>query len=281
MAIGSVVLRARAHADEVLVIDDGSSDATARVAEAAGARVIRHQVNRGKGGAYQTLWKDAQGFDALVVIDGDGQHDADEIPLVLNGLEGADMVIGARWGHRTQMPLWRRAGKRVLDLATAAGGAQVTDSQSGFRAYGPKALQALAPRDDGFSIESQMLNDAAREGLRIAEVPIHCRYDVGQGKRGAVGHASGVLNEMLIQIGILHPLLFIGLPGFVLFASGLGIGAWSVYLWQVQQAFAPAWVLLSMLAIIVGLLAMFMSLVFNVLPRSVRRAMGEHPGAQS
>ncbi|MEK6975255.1 MAG: glycosyltransferase family 2 protein [Candidatus Thermoplasmatota archaeon] len=282
VALGSVVLRARPHGDEVVVVDDGSTDHTAEVARLAGATVLQHASNGGKGKAYETLWAHARagGFDALVVLDGDGQHDAGEIPLLLARLrDGADFVIGSRWGERTQMPLWRRAGKRVLDYATAAGSAsksglpKVTDSQSGFRAYSRKALDAIAPRQAGFSVESQLLMDAHQAGLRIAETPIHCRYDVDGSTQGPVQHAGGVLNELLVQIGLLHPLLYLAGPGFVLLGLGTAFGAYSVYIYQATGIFAPGWVLLAMTLVLVGVLGLFAGLIFNVLPRAVKRAL--------
>lgn len=283
VAIGSVVLRARQHVAEVLVVDDGSTDRTAEVAGLAGARVERHPENRGKGAAYATLWKTARDgrYDALVVLDGDGQHDPGEIPLLLARLAaGDDVVIGARWGDTTEMPIWRRAGKRVLDYATAAGSAtagaskaKVTDSQSGFRAYSAKALATIAPSGGGFSVESQLLIDAQKAGLRIGETRIHCRYDVDGSTENPVKHAGGVLNELLVQIGMLHPLLFMALPGFLFLVGGIGFGAYSVYLWQTLDVFAPGWVLLGMTLILVGLLGLFAGLMFNLLPRAVKRAL--------
>lgn len=274
-----MVLLARQHAADVLVVDDGSADATAEVARLAGARVERHATNQGKGAAYATLWKHARAgkYDALVVLDGDGQHDAREIPLLLSRLEaGADFVIGARWGDTTEMPLWRRVGKRVLDLATAAGSAsaggstKLTDSQSGFRAYSAKAIEAIAPHDAGFSVESQLLIDAQAKGLNVAEMRIHCRYDVDGSTQGSVRHAGGVLNELLVQIGILHPLLYLGLPGFVFLGIGIGMGAYSLWIYDTTRVFAPGWVLLGMMFMIVGVLGVFAGVLFNVLPRTVQ-----------
>jgi glycosyltransferase involved in cell wall biosynthesis len=288
VAIGSVVLQARRHADAVLVVDDGSSDRTADVARLAGAEVVRHPANRGKGGAYATLWAYARehGFDALVVLDGDGQHDPAEIPLLLDRLRaGDDLVIGARWGATTQMPWWRRIGKRVLDYSTAlaagatATGPKLTDSQSGFRAYGAKALAALQPREAGFGVESQMLIDATRASLRIGEVRIHCRYDVDGSSMGSVAHATGVINDILTQVGIRRPLLFMAMPGTVALLLGVLAGGWSVYVYEQRGVFAIAWVLVAMLLVTVGVLGVFAGLLFNLLPRSsaeaVRKALAQ------
>jgi glycosyltransferase involved in cell wall biosynthesis len=103
--IGSVILRARAYVDDVIVVDDGSRDATARVAEAAGARLIRHGENRGKGQALTTDFRAARKLrpDVLVILDSDGQHSPDEIPLLVAAMREheADMVVGSRYvvGH--------------------------------------------------------------------------------------------------------------------------------------------------------------------------------------
>jgi glycosyltransferase involved in cell wall biosynthesis len=280
IAVSSVVLLARKHGDEVLVVDDGSEDRTGRLAREAGAVVLTHEKNKGKGGAYLTLWRHAQtgGFDRLVVLDGDGQHDADEVPLLLAKLdEGADVVIGSRWGHTTEMPTWRRVGKRVLDYATAAGstrgaaGVRLTDSQSGFRAFNKKALEAIEPHSDGFSIESQMLIDAQTTGLRIAETRINCRYEGLDGSTQApVRHAAGVLNDLLIFMGIRHPLLLIALPGVFTVVASIAVGIYALYL-DARGINAPGYFLLCLLLGILGILAIFMGMIFHLMPKVVGR----------
>jgi len=137
------------------VVDDGSTDDTVEVATAAGAAVVSHGVNKGKGRAVKTSLKYAveHGFDALVLLDGDGQHDPDEIPQLIEPIsnDAADLVIGFR--SFTQMPFYRRFGRAVLDHVTGAGGV-VTDSQCGFRALNRKAIELLEGKlkRDVFSI---------------------------------------------------------------------------------------------------------------------------------
>lgn len=281
VAVGSVVLRARRHVAEVLVVDDGSTDNTEEVARLAGATVLRHTENRGKGEAYRTLWAHARvhGFDALVVLDGDGQHDPDEIPLLLAKLqEGNDFVIGARWGESTQMPLWRKVGKRVLDYGTAmaadrsAGAPKLTDSQSGFRAYSRRALEAIEPRQAGFSVESQLLIDAHGQRLRIAETRIHCRYDVDSSTEGPIRHASGVLNDLLVAVGVRHPLLFLGVPGVLLLFVALAAGTYTLVVFNDTGNFSLGWFMVTMFTALAGLLGTFAGLLFNILPRIIQRS---------
>src|SRR5881396_1120885 len=173
--IGSVVLKARQFASEVVVVDDGSSDDTAETAALAGAHVIQHARNLGKGLAIRSAWLYARQHspEAFVLLDGDHQHDPNDIPrLVEKVLSGkSDLVIGVRWGKTSGMPMYRRMGKRALDYATAAATKNgiLTDSQSGYRVFSRRALESLEPTENGLSIESQLLLDAQDRKLRISE----------------------------------------------------------------------------------------------------------------
>ncbi|MBS3778434.1 MAG: glycosyltransferase family 2 protein, partial [Candidatus Thermoplasmatota archaeon] len=149
--IGSVIVKARKYADEIVVIDDGSADETVKVSKDLGATVISHRFNLGKSAAVKTGFKHAIDANAtfVVTLDGDGQHNAHEIPQLLNNLQNtdSDVVVGLRAGKKTEMPLYRRVGKRVLDYATSFGDQSVlTDSQSGFRAFNKKAMSEITPR---------------------------------------------------------------------------------------------------------------------------------------
>ncbi|WP_405324539.1 glycosyltransferase family 2 protein [Methanobrevibacter sp.] len=186
------------HVDEVIVVNDGSSDKTAEVAIGAGARVISHSINLGKGEALKSGFKAVDDDSIIVTIDGDGQHNPDEIPdLIMPIIEdGADLVNGSRYmnGPEENTPAYRRVGQKVLDIATnISAGIKITDSQSGFRAFSSSAKDCFRFKDTGFGIESEMLVDAAEAGLKIVEVPITVRYDVDGSTKDPITHGVGVL----------------------------------------------------------------------------------------
>jgi glycosyltransferase involved in cell wall biosynthesis len=203
--IAKTIVGARRHADAVLVVDDGSTDETVAIAEALGAIVVRHATNRGYGGALQTIFSTARGMgvEELVIIDADGQHDPGDIPRLLSELRsGKDVVIGSRFleGSAGDIPAYRKVGMKVLDAATtlAGNGLAITDSQSGFRAYGRRAIEAIRPSGEGMSAGSEILIQAGDHHLQVAEVPIHVRYDIeGTSSENPVSHGVGVNRGLL------------------------------------------------------------------------------------
>ena len=202
-AIGSVVQKSLQYADDVLVVDDGSSDATCEIARKAGASILSHPTNFGKGVSLSDAFSRVEGYDVVVTIDGDGQHNPDEIPdLIKPVIENkADFVNGSRYinGFEENTPAYRRVGQRVLDIATnITAGTSVTDSQSGFRAFKGETISCYKFRDPGFGIESEMIADAAENNLRILEVPITVKYDVeNSSTKGPVTHGVGVLLKIV------------------------------------------------------------------------------------
>ena len=204
-SICDVIARAKIHTDEVVVIDDGSKDSTASLAEHMGAKVLRHQRNYGKGASLHTAFKWAveNHVSILVTLDADGQHDPGEIPMVTDPiLSGqAGMVIGARFlgEHNTVVPMYRRIGQEILTFATnLASGLRLNDSQSGFRAFSSESFKVFKFHSKGMGIESEMIIAAASAGIRILEVPVTCRYDVGGGNiPGAFKHGFSVLYSIV------------------------------------------------------------------------------------
>ena len=198
-AIGEVVQKSLQYADDVLVVDDGSSDNTSEIAEKAGASLLKHPTNFGKGVSLKDAFGKVEGYDIVVTIDGDGQHNPDEIPDLIKPIQEdrADFVNGSRYidGFDENTPAYRRVGQTVLDIATnITAGTHVTDSQSGFRAFSGKTISCYKFRDPGFGIESEMIADAAENNLRIIEVPITVKYDVeNSSTKGPVTHGVGVL----------------------------------------------------------------------------------------
>jgi len=229
VSIGSVVLRARKYADRVIVVDDGSSDRTAEVAALAGAEVLRHERNQGKGAALRTGFEYLDDDSIIVTIDTDGQHDPADIPrLVEPVLRGeADMVNGSRYlnGNKKDTPLYRRLGQVVLDTATnLESGLAVTDSQSGFRAFSGAAKGIFRFRQSGLAIESEMLADAAAAGLRIKVVEIGVRYDVDGSSEHPVAHGVRVLLKVLHDMELRRPLYYFTAPGIVMAGAGVLMG---------------------------------------------------------
>ena len=231
--IGTVVTLALKYADAVICVDDGSSDSSARIAEACGAIVIRHRVHRGYGGALKSLFIKAieMKATALVVLDSDGQHEVADIPMLLKPIldKQADFVIGSRFidgGGGTDMPAYRRLGIKVITAASnLSRDISIKDTQSGFRAFSAHALEVLRFDCEGMELSLEMLEDAHEKQLKISEVPTVVRYDVPKGSNfTAVSHGFTVLSWALVSLSHKKPLLVLGIPGLGLFAAGAAMG---------------------------------------------------------
>lgn len=175
--IAEVVRGARGHLSRVLVIDDGSSDRTADLAEAAGAEVVRQPVNRGKGVALRTGMRLLleRGATHALALDGDGQHLAEGIPLLVRAAEAEPgaLVIGARQVDPTTVTPMRAFGNRFANRwVEIACGQALADTQSGFRVYPLGETMALGCRADRFAFETEVLIRAARAGMPLRTVPV-------------------------------------------------------------------------------------------------------------
>lgn len=262
--IASVVLRAQKHADVVVVCDDGSSDLTAEIAEKLGADLLRHDSNLGYGAALKSLFRRARelGADVLVTLDGDGQHHPAEIPamaeIILDGK--ADVAVGSRFLSEkgvgnAEIPWYRRVGiKTITRLSNAASNHKLRDAQSGFRAYGRKALETLKPGENGMGVSVELLVEADKNGLTVVETPVRCTYN-GLDKtstQNSLRHGTSVI----VSVGRLlvedRPLLFLGVPGVISLLVGIVFGIWMLQIYAVAHHIVTNIALASIAFVLLG-----------------------------
>lgn len=238
--IGAVVRETLTHCEEVLVVDDGSTDRTAAVAADAGAVVVRHPRNRGYGGALKTIFQEAarRGHDFVVTIDADGQHDPSDIPRLLAGhwRTGADVVVGSRYveGSRTAVPRSRAIGLALVNGLTNISLGRfrpegwLRDTQSGYRLYTREAAAAMVGASDvgdGMWASTDIIYHLTRERFSFAEVGTTIRYDLeNTSSEGAIGHGMGLLRNIVGMLEHTHPLVLIGVPGLAAVVVGTGLG---------------------------------------------------------
>lgn len=271
MTIGSVVLEARRFVDEVIVVDDGSTDRTPEIAKLAGASVLRLERNHGKGYALKMGLENVKenSFQVVALLDADWQHDPGELPKVIGPvLNGeADLVIGSRFlKSNGSVPRYRKLGLKVLDVTTRLGVKQkISDSQSGFRALSLSAVKNLdISLSGGYSVESEMILSLSEKGMRIKEVPIGVNYEVPhKHKKNPVAHGLEVFARVLRIVSQKRPLLMIGVPGFFIFLIGLVLGILSLV---EITLFGWGWLFQTILAaflFIIGMVLEITSLTLN------------------
>jgi glycosyltransferase involved in cell wall biosynthesis len=194
---------------DVLVVDDGSSDRTAAVARAAGARVVSLPFNVGIGGAVQTgfMWALEHGYRVAVQVDGDGQHPAGEVDLLVGAVRSgeADLVIGSRFlgAGSYRAPFARRVGIRVFSsVVSAIVRVKVTDTTSGFRAAGPEAIALFARAYPHDYPEVETVIVAHRAGLRVQERPVEMRLRQGGASSITPFRSAYYMIKVLLAIGV-------------------------------------------------------------------------------
>jgi glycosyltransferase involved in cell wall biosynthesis len=254
-AIGDVVSRLRTVADwrEIIVVDDGSNDATGERAAAAGARVLRHPYNKGNGAAVKTGIRDARG-EFILILDADGQHQPEDARRLTQRLGEFDLVIGARAGA-TQANLRRRAGNALLNwLASYLAGRQIPDLTSGLRAARSECLREfLHLLPNGFSTPTTTTLAFLRAGYNVAFEPIEARPRVGRSKIKLARDGARFFLILLKVITIFSPLrIFIPLSAASLLV-GIAYGVWNV---AVHARIPNGSVLLILFAVVVFLVGL-------------------------
>jgi glycosyltransferase involved in cell wall biosynthesis len=277
--IKDVVTAARTHASDVLVIDDGSADETAARAKEAGATVVEHETNSGYGAALKTAFEEAdkRRADELVILDGDGQHDPDDIPRFVETLQNneAEIVIGSRFAAETKMPAYRRLGLSVVNLLTnlshgvLRSESWVEDTQSGYRAYSRQAIRSLAETDEigsRMSASTDILYHAHHNDYTIEEVGTTIDYEIEEGSsHHPLSHGIHLVMNIVKTIERDRPITFLGIPGFTSTFAGLGFGYWTLSNYINTGGFPFGLALTSMFFLLAGVFACFTAIILHSL----------------
>lgn len=229
--VGEALSQVGVDSLELIVVDDGSRDRTAEIAEAIkGVRLLRHPKNRGYGAALKTGFSQAQG-ELIGFLDADGTYPPEYFPkLCLQAMNGSDLVIGSRMaGADSQMPFTRRVGNLFFaGLLTLVGRQRVSDSASGMRVFKREVLERLYPLPDGLNLTPVMSTRAIHEGVRMTEVPIPYSERLGRSKLSVVRDGSVFLQSMIWTVLAYNPVRILGLLGLggfgISLLVGLGLG---------------------------------------------------------
>ena len=264
--IGNLIKKIIPLVDSVVVCDDGSTDLTSKESQDAGAFVIQHLQNKGKGAALQSLFDFARhsNADVIVTIDGDGQFLPEEIPKLIKDIVNgkSDIVIGYRFETEKDMPSYRKIGNKVLDkLSKTASNLNLRDTQSGFRAYSKKAIEKINFTHNGFVADSEILIDASTKDLTISEQHVTVLYNTGTrtSTQNPIRHGSSVLISLLEMVLMKRPLTFLGIPGLIMSVIGIITSSLTLISFNETGYFSIPITLLSIVLFTVGIMLILVS----------------------
>lgn len=289
--IAKVIIDAQKQVDTVVVCDDGSQDMTAEIAQRLGATVIRHNQNLGYGNAIISLFEKARALNAdlLVTLDADGQHNAEEIQILVQPvIEGkADVTIGSRFLNGTNgIPRYRRIGIKFLTKITnghkteqSLSGARattlaLTDAQCGFRAYGKKAIEDLDLHEPGMGVSVEILRQAREQGMVIAEVPVEVRYHgFDTSTHNPISHGMSVLSTIINSVVEESPLTYLGVPAAFVLLLGIAFGIWTLQLYTTNHYVVTNVFLISITLILSGMFLLLTALTLFAMQARTQRMM--------
>ena len=276
--IGNLIKKTLPLVDSVVVCDDGSTDLTSKEAKDAGAFVIRHSSNKGKGAALKSLFDFARhsNADIIVTIDGDGQFLPEEIPKLTKDIEDgkSDIVIGYRFETEKDMPSYRKFGNKVLDeLSKQAANLNLRDTQSGFRAYSKHAIKKIYFKNDGFAADSEILIDASEKNLSISEHNVTVLYNTGNrtSTKNPIRHGSGVFISLLELVLMKRPVTFLGIPGFIILIIGIISSAITLTMFNESGYFSVPFSLISIVFFTVGIMLLLVSGILFSINRAIQK----------
>jgi len=274
--IASIIVKLKKIANTIIICDDGSTDATAEIAKELGAMVISHSKNQGYGAAIKTIFLEAKNkqVDVLITFDADGQHQIKDISKVLEpiNLGNADVVIGSRFlDDKTKIPTYRKIGVKIItQLTNITTGSNITDSQSGFRAYSKLALEKIIPTESGMGISTEILIKAQEKKLRITEVPIKILYEGDTSTHNPISHGSSVIFSTLKYVAIERPLVFYGIPGIVFLSLGIFFGLWAIQVFAEEGKIITNIGMIGIGGVILGTILMIAATILHSMASIVR-----------
>jgi len=275
--IARVIIETQKYVDKVIVCDDGSTDLTGEIAKRLGAEVIRHEKNIGYGGALSSLFKRAREInpDAMIVLDADLQHDPNDIPnlvsYILNG--EADIVIGSRFLEKeATVPKYRKVGIKIITTLTKSSSyKEISDAQSGFRAYNRKAIHSIMPTEQGMGASTEILLKAKERGLKVIEVPVKINYNVEKpSTQNPIYHGLDVILSTVKHMSIRRPLLFYGVPGIISMLISLFFWVWTLQTFAATRQVITNVALMAVATTIAGLMLLTTAIILWVLVSIVR-----------
>ena len=275
--ISEIIKKLQKITNKIIVCDDGSSDSTAKIAKEMGVLVIQHETNLGYGAAIRSIFLKAreEKSEFLITLDSDGQHRIEDIQIILEPLKTgkADIVIGSRFLNNggKNVPSYRKVGIKILTkLANTSLEQNITDSQSGFRAYGKHVIENITPSESGMGVSNEILIKASKHGLKIVEVPIIILYDGDTSTHNPISHGSSVLISTLKFISMEHPLKFYGIPGFVFLSIGLIFLIYTVHLFTETREVLLSSAIMGIGSVIFGIVLIQSSILLYAMVKLIR-----------